>query len=664
MIFALVGNQNCGKTTLFNQLTGSNQHVGNFPGVTVEQKSGLVRKHPDVTVVDLPGIYSLSPYTKEEIVTRDFLLNGNIDGIINIIDSTNIERNLYLTLQLIELGLPMIIALNMMDELTASGGGIAIEMFSIELGIPAIPISAAKNEGVSNLINGAIQVVKTKRKPLKTDFCEGAIKRCLNGTEILIEAQARREGFVARFAAVKVIEGDTPVINQLNLNSTEIQDIENYIKEMETELGTDRLAALADMRYGFIENLCQKAVTKPLESREEIRSTKIDKLLTHKYLGLPIFLGIILMVFWLTFHLIGSFLSDALALGIEKITALTDSTLTSMGINPVIHDLIINGIFSGVGSVLSFLPIIVTLFYFLSLLEDSGYMARVSFLMDKPMRKLGLSGKSFVPLLIGFGCSVPAIMASRTLNSDRDRKLTILLIPFMSCSAKLPVYALFAAAFFPNNSALIMMGLYILGSILAVFVGLALKNTAFKSDSVPFIMELPNYRLPSLKNVALLLWDKAKDFLQRAFTIIFLASIIIWFLQTFNFKLAFASNPSDSILATLGGMLAVLLRPLGFGDWRAATALVSGFMAKEAVVGTLGVLTGAENLTIALSGLFTPLSALSFLVFTLLYTPCVATITSVRRELGESWAIGIVLFQLAFAWLCSFLIYQICILFV
>ncbi len=666
MTLALVGNQNCGKTTLFNQLTGSNQHVGNFPGVTVEQKSGTVKKHAGITVVDLPGIYSLSPYTNEEILTRDFVLGSKPDGIINIIDSTNIERNLYLTLQLAELGIPMVLAVNMMDELTASGGGIQIERFSAELGIPAVPISAAKNQGISDLIATVVQTVGQRAAPQKADFCAGAVHRCLHGMAHLIEDHARRAGLPLRFAAVKLIEGDEPVAKLLALSKNETQTIEHCIKEMENELGTDRWAALADMRYSFIEAVCQKAVTKPPESREELRSTKIDKLLTHKYLGIPVFLGIMLTVFWLTFHVVGAFLSDTLALGIDHITALADSALTALGINPVIHDLVINGIFAGVGAVLSFLPIIVTLFFFLSLLEDSGYMARVSFMMDKPMRKLGLSGKSFVPLLIGFGCSVPAIMATRTLSGERDRKLTILIIPFMSCSAKLPVYALFAAVFFPNYAALVMMCLYLLGVLLAVLVGLALKNTAFHGNSVPFIMELPNYRLPSPKNVWLLLWDKAKDFLQRAFTVIFVASIVIWFLQTFNFRFNMVAAPSQSMLAVLGGGIAVLLAPLGFGDWRAATALVSGFMAKEAVVGTLGVLTGqaGENMNGALGMLFTPLSAASFLVFTLLYTPCVAAVAAVRRELGNVWTTGIVLFQLLFAWVCAFLVYQVGSLFV
>ncbi len=660
MIFALVGNQNCGKTTLFNQLTGANQHVGNFPGVTVEQKSGSVKKHTDVSVVDLPGVYSLSPYTNEEIITRDFILKGKPDGIINIIDSTNIERNLYLTLQLTELGIPMVLAVNMMDELTASGGGIQIEKFSTELGIPTIPISAAKNEGVGDLITAAIQVVKQQIKPQKIDFCDGAVHRCLHGMAHLIEDHAKQAEIPVRFAAVKLIEGDEPITKILALDENEIETIEHCIHEMETELGTDRLAALADMRYVFIENLCHKAVTKPPESREEIRSTKIDRLLTHKYLGIPVFFGIIFAIFWLTFNVVGLLLSDLLAIGIDGLTSLADNALLAMGINPIIQDLIINGVFAGVGAVLSFLPIIVTLFFFLSLLEDSGYMARVSFIMDKPMRKLGLSGKSFVPLLIGFGCSVPAIMATRTLSGERDRRLTILLIPFMSCSAKLPVYALFAAAFFPNNAALVMMGLYLSGVLLAIIVGLALKNTAFHGNSIPFIMELPNYRLPSPKNVWLLLWDKAKDFLQRAFTVIFVASIVIWFLQTFNFRLNIADAPNESILSALGGIIAVILKPLGFGDWRAATALVSGFMAKEAVVGTLGVLTGqsSDNLAGGLSMMFTPLSAASFLVFTLLYTPCIAAVAAVKRELGNVWTMGIVLFQLAFAWVCAFLVYQ------
>ncbi len=665
MTFALVGNQNCGKTTLFNQLTGSNQHVGNFPGVTVDQKSGVVRKQPQVTVVDLPGVYSLSPYTMEEIITRDFILKGKPDGLINIIDSTNMERNLYLSLQLIELGIPMVLALNMMDELSASGGGIQLEAFAAELGIPTIPISAAKNEGIDDLLDAAMQVVKQQSKPQKVDFCSSAVHRCLHGIAHLIEDHANHAGLPLRFAAVKLIEGDEPITKLLALGENERQSLELCIQEMESDLQTDRLAALADMRYSFIEALCQKTLTKPPESREEIRSTKIDRLLTHKYLGIPVFLGIMLTVFWLTFHGIGTFLSDQLALAIDNLSALVERALIATGINPVVQDLIMNGIIAGVGSVLSFLPIIVTLFFFLSLLEDSGYMARVSFMMDKPMRKLGLSGKSFVPLLVGFGCSVPAIMATRTLSGQRDRKLTILLIPFMSCSAKLPVYALFTAAFFPKQAALVMLGLYLSGVVLAVLVGLVLKKTAFHGQSVPFILELPNYRMPSPKSVWLLLWDKAKDFLQRAFTLIFIASIVIWFLQSFDFNLNIVSAPSESILAVLGGLLARLLSPLGFGDWRTATALVSGFMAKEAVVGTLGVLSeqGADTLNSALGLLFTPLSALSFLVFTLLYTPCIAAVAAVKRELGSLWTTGIVVFQLLFAWLCAFVVYQVGLLF-
>ncbi len=666
MILALIGNQNCGKTTLFNQFTGSNQHVGNFPGVTVEQKSGIVKKHPDVTVVDLPGIYSLSPYTSEEIISRDFILNTKPDGIINIIDSTNIERNLYLTMQIIELGIPMVLAVNMMDELTASGGSLMIDQLQADLGIPAVPISAIKNEGINDLITTAIQTVRKTIKPKRVDFCEGAVHRCIHGMVHLIEDHVKKTQIPQRFAAVKLIEGETWIVNQLELNQNEIQTIEHCIKEMETELGTDRLAALADMRYSFIEALCNRSVIKPPESREEIRSTAIDRLLTHKYLGLPVFFGIMLTIFYITFHLVGAFLSDILALFVDYLSTSVERVLVAVNINSVVQDLVINGIFAGVGSVLSFLPIIVTLFFFLSLLEDSGYMARVSFIMDKSMRKMGLSGKSFVPLLIGFGCSVPAIMATRTLSSERDRRLTILLIPFMSCSAKLPVYALFAAAFFPDYAALVMMALYLFGILLAVILGLFLKKTAFEGNSVPFIMELPNYRLPSATSLGLLLWDKAKDFLQRAFTIIFVASIVIWFLQTFDFKLNMATAPSDSMLATLGEALAVILAPLGFNDWRVATALVSGFMAKEAVVGTLGVLTGqvSHGLAGALGLLFTPLSAISFLVFTLLYTPCVAAVAAVRRELGSVWMFGIVLFQLIFAWACAFLVYHIGTLFI
>ncbi len=659
MIFALVGNQNCGKTTLFNQLTGSNQHVGNFPGVTVEQKSGLVRGYDDVTVVDLPGIYSLSPYTSEEIVSRDFILKQQPDGIINIIDSTNIERNLYLTLQLLELNRPMVLALNMMDEFIGNGGSIRLSEFSNELGIPVIPITASKNQGIDELIKTAVETAKQGNHPRRVDFCEGAVHRCLHGVAHLIEDHANSSGIPNRFAATKLIEGDPLITESLRLSENELETVSHCINEMEHELNTDHLAALADMRYGFIEKLCRQTVIKPSESKEEKRSLNIDRLLTHKYLGIPIFLGLMLSVFWLTFGLIGSFLSDLLTIGIENLSALTESALIAVNLNPVIQDLIINGIFAGVGAVLSFLPIIVTLFFFLSLLEDSGYMVRVSYIMDKPLRKLGLSGKSFVPMLIGFGCSVPAILATRTLSSKRDRRMTILMIPFMSCSAKLPIYALLSAAFFPEHGAFVMMGLYLFGIAMGIGIALILKRTMFRGNSIPFIMELPNYRMPSAKTVGLLVWDKAKDFLQRAFTVIFVGSMIIWFLQTFDFQLNVAESTSASILGFLGSKISVIFTPLGFGDWKATTALISGFTAKEAVVSTLAVLTGttADNLTEALTAIFTTQSVISFLVFTLLYTPCIAAVAAVKRELGALWALTIVIFQLVVAWLVSFGVY-------
>ncbi len=661
MTFALVGNQNCGKTTLFNQLTGSNQHVGNFPGVTVEQKSGVVRGYGYVSIVDLPGIYSLNPYTNEEIVSRDFILKQKPDGIINIIDTTNIERNLFLTLQLIELNIPIVLALNMMDEFNGNGGSVKINDFSVELGIPVIPISASKNQGIDELIKTAIHTVASKQKPKRVDFCGGAFHRSLHAVAHLIEDKASKAGIPTRFAATKLVEGDTLLEKALGLNENEIQTIEHCILEMENALQTDREAALADMRYSFIEKLCEKTVIKPPESKEEIRSTKIDKLLTHKYLGIPVFLGIMLTVFWLTFEVIGSALSDLLSLGIDGLSAVTEQALQALHINSIVQDLIINGIFTGVGVVLSFMPIIVTLFFFLSSLEDSGYMARVSFIMDKPLRKLGLSGKSFVPMIVGFGCSVPAIMATRTLSSERDRKMTMLLIPFMSCSAKLPIYALLSAAFFPNYAALVMMALYVTGILIGILTAIVFKHTLFRGNSIPFIMELPNYRIPSVKTVWLLMWDKAKDFLQRAFTIIFIASIVIWYMQTFDFRFDVVNSASDSMLAAIGHYISHIFTPLGFGDWRAATALITGFIAKEAVVSTLGVLTGSavENLSGALSEIFTSLSVVSFLVFSLLYTPCIAAIATVKRELGLRWAAYMVSFQMAVAWLIAFGVYQI-----
>ncbi|MDD3428648.1 MAG: ferrous iron transport protein B [Oscillospiraceae bacterium] len=662
MVFALAGNQNCGKTTLFNQLTGSNQHVGNFPGVTVEQKSGKIRtQKADAQVVDLPGIYSLSPYTSEEIVTRDFILNEKPDGIINIVDATNIERNLYLTLQLIELNIPMVLALNMMDEVRANGGTIDVHALHMELGIPVVPISAAKNEGVSELIDKALYVAQTKRNPKRLDFCSGAMHRCIHSVSHMIEDHADRIGVPARFAATKLVEGDGPMTEALNLTENEKELLQHSVSEMEHELDTDREAAMADMRYAFIEGLCSKAVVKPAQSKEHLRSIRIDNILTHKYFAIPIFLLIMLTVFWLTFGVIGSFLSDLLSLGIDGFTAVVDNALTNFGLNPVVHSLVIDGIFAGVGSVLSFLPIIVTLFFFLSILEDSGYMARVAFVMDKLLRKIGLSGRSFVPMLIGFGCSVPAIMATRTLSSDRDRKMTILLTPFMSCSAKLPIYAVFTAAFFPNYAAFVMVGLYILGILMGVLCGLAFKNTLFKGKPVPFVMELPNYRFPSAKSVLLLMWDKARDFLVKAFTVIFVATIVIWILQTFDIRLNVVES-ADSMLAAIGMFISPLLAPLGFGDWRVSTALITGFTAKEAVVSTLAVLTGTNISTLAgtLGTIFTPATALSFLTFTLLYTPCVAAIAAVKRELDSVWGtLGVICFQMGIAWVVSFAVYQI-----
>ena len=662
LVFALAGNQNCGKTTLFNQLTGANQHVGNFPGVTVDRKDGQIRKHPEATVVDLPGIYSLSPYSSEEIVTRDFLIKSRPQGIINIVDATNIERNLYLTLQLIELDIPMVLALNMMDEVRAGGGTILVNQLEAQLGIPVVPISAAKNEGIEELIGHAVQVARYRERPGRVDFCSGAVHRCIHAISHLIEDHAERMRIPSRFAGTKLVEGDGPMLESLALSQNEKELMEHAITEMEAELGTDREAALADMRYSFIEELCAKTVVKPAESREKARSVRIDSLLTHKYLAIPIFLGIMGLVFWLTFGVVGAFLSDALSAGLDRLTALCDGALAAYGINPVVHSLVIDGIFAGVGSVLSFLPLIVTLFFFLSILEDSGYMARVAFVMDKLLRKIGLSGRSFVPMLIGFGCSVPAIMATRTLSSERDRKMTILLTPFMSCSAKLPIYAMFTAAFFPEHRALVMIGLYVLGMAVGILFGLLLKNSLFRGEPVPFVMELPNYRLPSAKSVGQLIWEKAKDFLTRAFTIIFVASIVIWFLQTFDVRLNVVSDSSASLLAALGGLLAPLFAPLGFGDWRVATALVTGFTAKEAVVSNLAVLTGSTLATLPqnLAALFTPATAFVFLTFTLLYTPCVAAVATIRRELGSKLqTLGVVVMQCVVAWLAAGIFYQL-----
>ena len=663
MIFALVGNQNCGKTTLFNALTGANQHVGNFPGVTVDQKMGDITSAKGCSVVDLPGIYSIRPYSTEEIVTRDFVLNEKPDGIINIIDATNIERNLYLTLQLLELGIPMVVALNMMDEVRGNGGTVNIKLFSELLGVPAIPISAAKNEGISELIKIAVATAKGKVKPKVQDFCApGPVHRCIHAVSHLIEDHAQSIGISPRFAATKLIEGDMSFAEKLELDQNELETIEHNIKEMESERRLDANAALADMRYAFIETVCEKAVVKCKESREHHRSVKIDSVLTNKYLALPLFLVIMLLIFWLTFGVIGSFLSDLLSLGIDKLTAVTDSALTAYGINEVVHSLIIDGIFAGIGSVLSFLPIIVVLFFFLSILEDTGYMARVAFVMDKLLRKIGLSGRSFVPMIIGFGCSVPAIMASRTLSSERDRKMTIMLIPFVSCSAKIPIYAVFSAAFFPKHSALVMFALYIFGIITGIITALILNKTAFKGNPVPFVMELPNYRLPSAKSVLLLMWDKAKDFLQKAFTVIFVATVIIWFLGAFDSRLNFVTDSADSLLASIGRLISPIFAPLGLSDWRISTSLLAGLSAKEAVVSTMGVLmgTGLDGLGNALSSVFSPLTALSFLVFTLLYTPCVAAIATLRAELGSRLhTTGVIVLQCVIAWVCAFSVYNI-----
>ena len=653
MIFALAGNQNCGKTTLFNALTGSNQHVGNFPGVTVDQKSGEVKGYKDCSVVDLPGIYSLRTYTQEEIVTRDFILNQKPDGIINIVDATNIERNLYLTLQLLTLRVPMVLALNMMDEVRANGGTVDVQKLSEDLGIPVVPITAAKGEGVSELMDRAVETAKGRVLPKVYDFCtaDSPVHRCVHAVVHLIEDHAERLGLPSRFCATKLIEGDEAMADRLELDQNERELLEHCVVQMEAENGMDRNASLADMRYSFIEKVTANAVVKCRESREHKRSVQIDKVLTGKYTALPVFFGIMLLIFYLTFNVIGQGLSDLLAAGIDYVTAGVDGALTAYGINPVVHSLIIDGIFAGVGSVLSFLPIIVTLFFFLSILEDTGYMARVAFVMDKLLRKIGLSGRSIVPLLIGFGCSVPAIMATRTVSSDRDRKMTILLTPYMSCSAKIPIYGFFTAVFFTKYKALVMISLYMLGMAVGVLAALVMKNTAFRGKPVPFVMELPNYRLPSAKSVGLLLWEKAKDFLQRAFTVIFLATVVIWFLQSFDTRLNVVTDSADSLLALIGQWLAVLFKPLGFGDWRCATALISGFIAKESVVSTLEVLLGGA----AVTSLFTVRSAVSFLVFTLLYTPCVAAVATIRRELGSGLkTVGVVLLQCAVAWLASY----------
>ena len=658
MIFALVGNQNCGKTTLFNALTGSNQHVGNFPGVTVDQKTGDIRGEKNCSVVDLPGIYSLRPYTQEEIVSRDFILNQKPDGIINIVDATNIERNLYLTLQLLELRVPMVLALNMMDEVRANGGSIDVQKMSTALGIPVVPISAAKGEGVSELVDQALTVARGRILPKVTDFCadDSAVHRCLHAVIHLISDHAERLGIPTRFCAAKLIEGGDSLESELQLDENEKELLEHCIVQMESETGLDRNAALADMRYTFIESVVAASVIKCRESREHARSVRIDRILTGKYTAIPSFLAVMFLTFFLTFHVIGQRLSDLLAVGIDALTAAADHALTAYGINPVVHSLIIDGIFAGVGSVLVFLPIIVTLFFFLSILEDTGYMARVAFVMDKPLRRIGLSGRSIVPMLIGFGCSVPAIMATRTVSSDRDRKMTILLTPYMSCSAKISIYAFFTAAFFPRYGALVMILLYILGIFIGILAALIMNKTVFRGKPVPFVMELPNYRLPGLKSVGLLLWEKAKDFLQRAFTIIFLATVIIWFLQSFDTRLNVVADSSYSLLALIGQWIAPVFAPLGFADWRCATALISGFVAKESVVSTLEVLLGG----VAVTGLFSTCSAISFLVFTLLYTPCVAAVATIRRELRSTVkTIGVVLLQCGVAWLAAWVAFAI-----
>ena len=663
LTFALAGNQNCGKTTLFNRLTGSNQHVGNFPGVTVDRKDGEIKNHADTLITDLPGIYSMSPYSNEEIVTRKFLLDEKPKGIINIIDASNIERNLYLTMQLMELNIPMVVALNMMDEVRKNGGSVLVNEMERLLGVPVIPISAAKNEGIEELTDHALHIAKYRECPGRQDFCishgtseQTAVHRCIHAIMHLIEDHAEAAEIPIRFAASKLIEGDSLVEDKLKLSQNEKEMIEHIIVQMEQERGLDRAAAIADMRFHFIKSICQQTVIKPSESKEHARSIKIDKILTGKYTAIPSFIAIMGLVFWLTFSVIGKGLSNLLDLGISHLTTLVDGLLTKANINDVIHSLIIDGIFNGVGSVLNFLPIIVTLFFFLSLLEDSGYMARVAFVMDKLLRKAGLSGRSIVPMLIGFGCTVPGVMASRTLSSERDRKMTILLTPFMSCSAKLPIYGFFAAAFFPNNSAIVMILLYALGIATAVFMAMIMKLSIFKGEPVPFVMELPNYRMPSAKSVCQLLWEKAKDFLQRAFTVIIVATIVIWFLQTFDTKFNLVENSQDSILATIAGFIAPIFKPLGFGDWRISTALITGFMAKESVVSTLSVLLGSG---VKITSILTQLGAASLLVFCLLYTPCVAAIASIKRELGRKWACFVVVFQCVIAWIMAFITHGI-----
>ena len=664
LTFALAGNQNCGKTTLFNQLTGSNQHVGNFPGVTVDRKDGMIRGRKNTLVTDLPGIYSMSPYSSEEIVTRNFVLNEHPKGIINIVDATNIERNLYLTMQLMELDVPMVLALNMMDEVRDNGGSVLVNEMEKLLGIPVIPISAAKNEGIGELIEHALHVAKYQEKPGRQDFCDaedhgGAVHRCLHGIMHLIEDHAEKAGIPVRFAAAKLAEGDHLILDQLGLDENEKETLEHIIVQMEAERGLDRAAAIADMRFTFIEKICSETVVKPHESKEHLRSVRMDRILTGRYTAIPCFIAIMAAVFFLTFNVIGAALQTLLELGIGYLTDVVDHLFTVWNVNETLHSLVIDAVFNGVGSVLSFLPVIVTLFFFLSLLEDSGYMARVAFVMDKLLRKIGLSGRSIVPMLVGFGCTVPGVMASRTLPSERDRKMTILLTPFMSCSAKLPIYGFFTAAFFPKHGGLVMVALYFGGILMGILMALLLRGTMFRGEAVPFVMELPNYRMPGAKNVGQLLWEKARDFLQRAFTVIFLATIVIWFLQTFGIHLNLVADSKDSILAVISGKLAPVFAPLGFDDWRISTALITGFMAKESVVSTLSVLFGSTE---ALLGVITPAAAASLLVFCLLYTPCVAAIASIRRELGSKWAAGVVIGQCVVAWLAAGIVHIIAML--
>ena len=653
LTYALVGNQNCGKTTLFNQLTGANQHVGNFPGVTVDRKDGTIKGYPNTNVTDLPGIYSMSPYSSEEIVSRNFVLNEHPKAIINIVDATNIERNLYLTMQLLEMDIPMVVALNMMDEVIGNHGSIDVNTMEALLGVPVIPISAAKNEGVDEVIRHALHVAKYQERPLRQDFCDksdhdGAVHRCIHAVIHLIEDHAEEAKLPVRFAATKAIEGDPLILEQLKLDQNELDMLEHIVQQMETEREVDRSAAIADMRFDFIERLCEQTVVKPKESKERVRSEKIDKILTGKYTAIPCFIGIMVLVFYLTFNVIGAFLQGILEMGIDQLSRMAEAGLIALNVNDAIRSLVIDGIFTGVGSVLSFLPIIVTLFFFLSMMEDSGYIARVAFVMDKLLRKIGLSGRSIVPMLIGFGCTVPAVMSTRTLTSERDRKMTILLTPFMSCTAKLPIYAFFVSTFFPGKGGLIMSGLYVLGIVVGILIAFLYRGTLFKGEPVPFVMELPNYRLPGAKNVAQLLWEKAKDFLQKAFTVILMATIVVWFLQSFDLHLNLVENSADSILAMIAGALVPILRPLGLGDWRICTALISGFMAKESVVSTLEVLFGG-----GIASVLTPLSAGVLLVFSLLYTPCVAAVASVKRELGTKWAVGMVFWQCLIAWVVA-----------